>query len=194
MARPREFEPLNALDQAVELFWSKGYEGTAISALVDAMGVGRASLYSTFGDKEELFIKAIRRYHARIIGPLIEPLFDRDVPGIDATHKVFRDLIDRLTDPDSPRGCLICVASVDCPHAKRELARAIGDVNADYEAGFYRALRRAQVAGAIDIERDPRQLSMLLTNAIQGMCVMARAETDARTLREIAEANLSMLS
>lgn len=194
MARPREFEPMKALDAAMRLFWERGYEGAPVSALVEVMGVGRASLYSTFGDKEQLFIKSVRRYHARVIGPLLEPLFDKEAPGLEATSRVFAALIERLTDPEQPRGCLVCVASNDCPSAPRELARAISDVIADYEAGFYRALRRAQVGGALDMSHDPRQFAMLLTNTVQGMCVMARAETDARTLRDIAEANLSLLS
>ncbi len=191
--RPKEFDPLHALDAAVRVFWQMGYEGAPVSVLVEEMGVGRASLYATYGDKEQLFIKALSRYHARVLGPMLEPLFDEDLAGMDAIERVFDALIDRLTDPDIPRGCLVCVASVDSPKASRDLARAIDDVLADYEAGFYKACRRAQMDGALSMERDPRQIATMLTNAVQGMCLMGRVETRGRTLREIAQANLTMM-
>ena len=193
MPRHKEFDPLHALDEAVRVFWLHGYEGAAISMLVEHMGVGRASLYSTYGDKEHLFIKALARYHARVLGPMLEPLFDEGIPGLEAIERVFDSLVDRLTDPDVPRGCLVGVASVDSPRASRDLARAIDDVLADYEAGFYKACRRAHQEGALHAERDPRGAAVMLTNAAQGMCLMGRVETRARTLREIAQVNIDVL-
>jgi AcrR family transcriptional regulator len=62
MPRPREFDPDLVLDRAVELFWAKGYEGTSISDLEEHLGMGRQSLYGAFGDKHELYVKAMDRY------------------------------------------------------------------------------------------------------------------------------------
>src|SRR5262245_59406118 len=60
--RPREFDTDQALDRALEVFWRKGYEGASISELTEAMGINRPSLYAAFGNKEELFRKALDRY------------------------------------------------------------------------------------------------------------------------------------
>src|SRR5688500_13596233 len=60
--RPRSFDRDTALGQAMEVFWAKGYEGTSISDLTEAMGINPPSLYAAFGDKERLFLEAIDRY------------------------------------------------------------------------------------------------------------------------------------
>src|SRR5262245_46430670 len=60
--RPREFDPEKALDAALEVFWSKGYEGASLPDLTEAMGINRPSLYAAFGNKEELFRTVISRY------------------------------------------------------------------------------------------------------------------------------------
>jgi len=64
MVRTKEFDPEVALERAVELFWERGYEKTSLHDLVDRMGIGRRSLYDTFGDKHTLFLTALRRYAA----------------------------------------------------------------------------------------------------------------------------------
>ena len=193
MARPREFDPMRALDDAVQVFWERGYEGAPISALVEAMGIGRASLYSTYGDKEQLFIQALGRYHVRVIAPTLEPLFDREADGLEAIEQAFESLIERLTDPERPRGCLVAVASVECASGSRRLARKLSEVLADFESGFYQALRRAQIAQQLPIEKDPRQIARALTNTAQGMAVMARIGADWRALQEIVDYQLANL-
>ena len=69
MARTKEFEPLVALDTAMELFWRKGYEATSMRELLDAMGIGRGSFYDTFGDKHALFLSALDRFQEVRTGP-----------------------------------------------------------------------------------------------------------------------------
>ncbi len=70
MARPREFDVDAVLDRATELFWARGYEATSVQELVDTLGVNRASLYATFGDKAQLFeavLQPLRRAGERSI-------------------------------------------------------------------------------------------------------------------------------
>ena len=65
MGRPRTFDMDQALDQALQVFWEKGYAGTSIADLTEAMGVNPPSLYAAFGNKEKLFKKALDRYETR---------------------------------------------------------------------------------------------------------------------------------
>src|SRR5512146_1592256 len=62
MGRPREFSEDQALDAAMRVFWEKGYEGATLTDLTDAMGINRSSLYSSFGDKQELYRRVLDRY------------------------------------------------------------------------------------------------------------------------------------
>ena len=74
IGRPREFERDEALDQAMQLFWSQGYERTGVADLCSHMGLGRQSLYNTFGDKESLFVEALRHYRQARLRPMLETL------------------------------------------------------------------------------------------------------------------------
>ena len=74
IGRPREFERDDALDKAMQLFWLQGYEATGVADLCSHMGVGRQSLYNTFGDKESLFIEALRYYRKARLQPMVETL------------------------------------------------------------------------------------------------------------------------
>ena len=65
IGRPRAFDPEQALDRALQLFWRKGYEGTSIADLTAAMGINPPSLYAAFGNKEALFRRALDRYEAQ---------------------------------------------------------------------------------------------------------------------------------
>ncbi len=72
MARTKEFDPDAALQSALELFWRRGYEATSMADLVEALGIGRASIYATFGNKHDLYLKALERY-ASSNGPSCSP-------------------------------------------------------------------------------------------------------------------------
>ena len=65
MARAKAFDEDRALDAAVDCFWLRGYEGTSVRDLTAAMGIGGPSLYNAYGDKRELFERALRRYAER---------------------------------------------------------------------------------------------------------------------------------
>jgi TetR/AcrR family transcriptional regulator, transcriptional repressor for nem operon len=88
MARPREFDADTALDGAIGVFREHGFEGASAEMLVNAMGVGRQSLYDTFGDKWQLYRSAVRRYGMGECSAHFEALRSgvRAIDGIDAMH------------------------------------------------------------------------------------------------------------
>ena len=67
MARPRSFDPDEALDLARDVFWQKGFQGASLDDITAATGLNKPSLYAAFGDKNALFLKVLDRYHARIV-------------------------------------------------------------------------------------------------------------------------------
>ena len=118
MARPREFDVDEALDRATELFWTRGYEATSVQDLVDALGVNRASLYATFGDKGQLFAAVLRRYGEQVSDALLEALAP-PAAGAEAVRAWFKVLIEKATQPRGPRGCLLLNAVSRLHHRAR---------------------------------------------------------------------------
>jgi len=108
--RPRQFDEREALDGAMRVFWTKGYDGTTIDDLVEATRVGRPSLYATFGDKEALFARCLQHYTETISSRIVEAFLSaKNAPG--AVHAFLRQAVVNATGKDTPRGCLLhCVA------------------------------------------------------------------------------------
>ena len=192
MPRPKEFDPEAILDQAVDVFWARGYEGTSIQDLVDALGINRSSLYATFGDKHDLYLAALQRYGQNALGRVAKTL---NGPG--PVHQAINDLFDAAVIPveqnEDRRGCLICNAAVE--QAPRDPA-VEAEVKADFkfiEDGFAKALDRAKAADEIDARSDATAIAKYLTSNYMGLRVMAKAGHDPASLRDVANVTLSIL-
>src|SRR5882724_1656867 len=107
MPRSKSFDEDAVLDQAVELFQQRGYEGTSLADLEAHLGLGRQSLYNTFGDKKTLFRKALERYQRNVTDDGAGALLDAPGAGLEAIHAFFRASIKTLTAPGKRRACLV---------------------------------------------------------------------------------------
>ncbi len=171
MGRPREFDVDEALAKALHLFWRKGFEGTSMTDLTEAMGIAKPSLYATFGNKEELFRKALDSYQSTCMA-----FFDAALAEPTARQAVERLLFgfaDVQTDCAHPPGCLetngALVCSDGADHIRRELiARRAGQV-----AVLQRRLERARGAGDLSADADPADLARFVMTVVQGMAVQA---------------------
>ena len=105
MGRPRAFDMDQALDQALHVFWEKGYVGTSINDLTEAMGINRPSLYAAFGNKEKLFKKALDRYED-LRDQILEEAFAAPTAR-EAVTRLLEGTAERLSDKCNPRGCLM---------------------------------------------------------------------------------------
>jgi AcrR family transcriptional regulator len=112
MGRPREFNFDEALDRALEVFWRKGYEGTSIPDLTEAMGINRPSLYAAFGNKESLFNKVLDRYAEKSGIHVREALNEPTAQGV--VEKILRGTIELLSNPRHPHGCLLVQSALTC--------------------------------------------------------------------------------
>src|ERR1700722_8214731 len=101
MGRPREFDVDEALDQAMEVFWRKGFEGTSIPDLTEAMGINRPSLYAAFGNKESLFGKVLDRYSEKSGTFMREALSEPTARQV--VEKMLGGTVELLSNPKQPR-------------------------------------------------------------------------------------------
>src|SRR5213592_2067234 len=121
VGRPRAFHVDEALDQALEVFWRKGFEGTSLPDLTKAMGINRPSLYAAFGNKEALFRRALDRYAEGPAAYVREALNGLTARAV--AERLLHGSIDLLTDPRHPRGCLMVQGALACGEAADSVRR-----------------------------------------------------------------------
>jgi AcrR family transcriptional regulator len=170
--RPREFDADVALDKALHVFWQRGYEGASLTDLTEAMGINRPSLYAAFGNKEELFRRALDRYAER--GPgramreaLTEPTARRVV------ERLLGNVAIALTDPCNPRGCLAVQGALTCGEASDAIKQELCKRRSEAEQTLRERLERAKAEGDLASDADPAQLARFVSTITQGMSVQA---------------------
>ena len=188
MGRPRSFDRDQALDEALHVFWAKGYEGTSISDLTEAMGINPPSLYAAFGNKEKLFCEALDRY-AGLREQFMEEAFAAPTAR-EAMARLLEGTADRLSDKSKPTGCLLVQGALsggqECEVVKQNLAarRAAGEVM------IRDRLKRAKREGDLPADADPAALACFVTTIMQGMSVQAAGGATRKELRAIADTAL----
>lgn len=185
MGRPRAFCTDKALDRALEVFWRKGYEGASLTDLTTAMGINRPSLYAAFGNKEELFRKALGRYLTEKATYLRVALEAPDARGV--AERLLLGAADMLTDPCHPVGCLAVQGALTCGDEAESIKRELVDIRADYETKLCQRLERAQQEGDLTADADTADLARFITTVIQGMSVQAASGATQEQLRRVAE-------
>ncbi|MYR62553.1 TetR family transcriptional regulator [Streptomyces sp. SID625] len=192
MARTKEFDPDAALQSALELFWRRGYEATSMADLVAHLGIGRASLYATFGSKHELYLKAFDRYCENSDAVLLREL-SQPGPALPAVRAVIRRFAGEATSEQRECGCLVTNTAAELAPHDTEAARRV-EQRWDYmETLLGSALTRARAQGELDAERDPRALARMLLVLMQGMRVVGKATRDPARVRDATEQALALL-
>jgi TetR/AcrR family transcriptional repressor of nem operon len=190
MARSKEFDPKRALVKAMGVFWRVGYENTSIEVLLREMGIARQSLYDTFGDKRDLYLKALAYYRDQT-NEEMEQMFDTSPSVRDGFAKLLYGLAGE-TREQHERGCLLLSANLQRDSSDAVLTNFLQDNQARVEAIFVKALRRAQKQGELARTQDPAALTRFLVVTIQGMRAMARLKSDRKALEEVARVALGV--
>lgn len=193
MARPREFDEDAALRKAMEAFWSKGYEATSLSDLTGAMDVSRSSLYAAFGDKDQLFGRALDLYMSEVSADRVKIL--RTARTAREGIRAWLDHHIRVAlDPKTPPGCMFVNTAVESAIVPGEIADRIATRAKLGEAAVRELLERAQETGELDRSTDVRALAVMLVAVSYGIHVMARMHSDRRKLQAVAASALEALS
>jgi AcrR family transcriptional regulator len=171
MGRPRGFAENEALEAAMRVFWEKGYEGSTLADLTEAMGINRSSMYATFGDKEALFRLAINRYAegpaAYVRGALEQPTVRAVVEAL------LRGALELLTDPSHPRGCLSVQGALACGSHAEPMKQAMIEWRRQGESDIHKRLHRARREGDLAKDVDPGDLTRYISTVLTGLAVQA---------------------
>lgn len=133
--RPRKISPEEALEKAMILFWTKGYDATSISDLVAETGMVKASLYKNFGDKKELYQHALSHYFHSKSAPWVRGLLQSDAPVKETIFRYLNNIADGTLNGENPLGCFLVNTSVECAVTCPEIA--------EMGAEFHEARRHA---------------------------------------------------
>jgi AcrR family transcriptional regulator len=185
MGRPREFDVEKALDLALQVFWRKGYEGASMADLTETMGITKPSLYSAFGNKEELFRKALDRYVDGPGGYFQVALAKRTARAV-VEHLLFESAA-AVTDPNHPPGCLAVQGALSCGDAAESIKQELMSRRAKGEEDLRQRFERAIAEGDLPSGSDAGDLAAYLSAILQGMAVQAAGGTTREQLRKIAE-------
>ena len=182
--RPRSFDETGALEKAIQVFWSKGYDGVTIDDLVVGMGVGRPSLYAVFGDKRAIFLRVLRAYAERK-GALAAKALLAPQSLRDSIAGFLRYNVESATEKGSAWGCLlICVAPlVNDAEVQRFLQNAVTGGAALLERRFQDGMS----AGEIPSDFPVAVRAMQVMDLARGLTMRAQIGTPRRTLLKDAE-------
>ncbi|MFE1268368.1 TetR/AcrR family transcriptional regulator [Streptomyces sp. NPDC058758] len=193
MARTKEFDPGAALRAALDLFWARGYEATSMADLVEHLGIGRASIYATFGNKHELYLKALDRYLETRDPGLVEEL-SAPGPALPAVRALVRRFAtEASTEGERLTGCFVTNSAAELAPRDPAVARRVELSWEQVETLLHAALARARTQGELPADRDPRALSRMLLVLLQGIRVVGKASADPARVRDAAEEALRLL-
>ncbi|NBM15765.1 TetR/AcrR family transcriptional regulator [Streptomyces sp. GC420] len=188
VGRPRGFDADEALERAMLVFWEHGYEGASLAALTGAMGISTTSMYAAFGNKEELFRKALERYTEGPSAYLARALEEPTALGV--ATAVLAGTVQTTTRPSRPHGCL----GVQGALATSDPGRGVRDLLAAWRNnGCSRLQQRFQQAvdeGDLPPETDPGLLARYVTTLAFGIAVQAASGVTRDELRATADAAL----
>ncbi len=180
--RPRGFDPEKALDAAICTFWKHGYEGASLEALTTAMGINRPSLYAAFGDKADLFEKAVRRYQATNGATMGVALLS--APDLDsAIEGYFAAVRQNVGGGVSPRGCLVASVLGEASEADPRWRALATELLGGGREAIAASLRRFVPADAA------ARAAALMTVTTGGLAVLVRSgASDAEISESFAAA------
>ncbi len=188
--RPREFDIDEALASALQVFWSKGYDGTSLTDLTEAMGITRPSLYAAFGNKEALFRKALDLYEREKLAYVSEAL---EAPtSRQVAERLLRGALEMQTSECEPRGCLRVISSMTCGSEAESVRADLIARRASSHGAICERMQRAQAEGDLPPDMDADGLCNYLLAILQGMSVQAGSGASKEQLEALVGTSLAM--
>ena len=193
MVRTRTFDPTEALSKAVDLFAAKGYANTSMEDIVQVTGVSRYGLYGTFGNKRELFEKALDKY-ADSIGKqsflrLLEP--EASLPDI---RQIFDERVTDMCALEERKGCLVIHTAMQLAPQDPELRGVLQQFMKRMSKLFAIGLESAREKGQVKSDLDVRAAADMLTSTMFGLAVLGRAGFERATLDGIVDGAMAALT
>nr|WP_307544006.1 TetR/AcrR family transcriptional regulator [Streptomyces sp. V3I8] len=188
IGRPRGFDTEEALQRAMVVFWEHGYDGVSLTDLTRAMGITKTSMYAAFGNKEDLFRKALERYAEGPASYSASAL--RETTARDVAAAYLAGSVRASTQDGCPAGCLGVQGFLAAGHLGPSAADALAAWRNDNRAHLRDRFRRAVDEGDLPAGTDPDTLARYLMTMANGIAVQAATGATRDELQRVADAAL----
>jgi len=193
MARPRKFVEDQVIEAARDQFWAHGYAGTSLDDLVAVTGLGRGSLYGSFGDKHTIFMRALDDYSNMTMAAVRAELRDSAESAYDRLVRHIRSMA-RANATDSKRyGCLTAKSAAELAATDKAIARSVKRFINAYQAELTETIATAQREGDIDSAVNPRHMAVLVLTVLRGMEALRKGGASGATLTATGEQAIALL-
>src|ERR1700729_1077413 len=191
--RPRAYDPETALRQAAEAFWKTGYSGTSLDDISAATGMNRPSLRAAFGDKHEIYVRALNEYWELKFAAL-DQAFGSGATLAETLTRVYDAALSiYFSSGDRVLGCFVVgtaiTEAVSDPEIQRIVAEGFHKIDADFDARF----KQARAGGELKQGADPKALALLASATMHTLAIRARAGTSRNDLRKLAHKAVSVI-
>jgi AcrR family transcriptional regulator len=182
--RPRAYDPEAALKAARDIFWVKGYAATSLDDIAAATGMNRPSLYAAFGDKEAIYLSALKMQGELLVGA-VEAAVKLDMKLKPFLELFFARCIDSyLQGPQGPRGCFLVGTALTESLVREDVGAVVRDAFGRCEDHLEQRIKAAKKTGELPKAADARALAMLVSSTMHELAMLARSGESRRRLQE----------
>ncbi len=188
--RPRQFDRQDALNDATQLFWQKGFNSTSVEDLLKEMGINRGSMYATYGDKKSLFVEAIQHYTSQAMDGLAQFLHTEGSVR-DSLRKTLA-YVARLDKSKDCKGCLLTHTAIEIAEADSDIGTLVRSAMSNIVDEFQRALERGMANGEFANIKDPEHTAALLVTTCHGLNVLCKAGYPDDYIERVIDSTLEL--
>ncbi len=190
--RPLGFDPAEAMETAMNVFWEKGYDGASLDDLLQATHISKSSFYNAYGNKSNLFEQCLGLFCDKQIA-LLEQGMKETPNGRDFIEKFFRELVQGVRLGKPHFGCLIMNTAHEFSGRDVYISQLVSNATLRFNEIIQRAVKNGQNAGTITKEKDPKALAYYVMSSIAGIRLMISAQVDPDQLDAIIDVTLTAL-
>jgi AcrR family transcriptional regulator len=183
--RPREFDVDEALTAALRVFWRRGYEGASMAELTAEMGIAKPSLYAAFGNKEELFKKALDLYEREKMAYMADALKEPTSRGM--VERLLLGALEMQTSSSNPKGCLGVISAVACGPEAATIRECVIERQESIRRVVIARLEDYKKEGDLPSDIDTEALARYMTAVLQGLSVQAGAGASKPELKSLVD-------
>jgi AcrR family transcriptional regulator len=189
--RPQSFDPGEALDRAVDMFWEKNYVGVDVDQIARAVNVSKPALYREFGDKATLLVKAVERYAEKYGAPMIEAFLAE--PDITMAVTRFCEATINTATQEPRIGCMMASAALGQSERVNEIRSFFAQGLSASADLFAERFEKEMRADCLSRKFSAKVRGRALVDLMQGILLRAKAGVPRKELQEDARSYASVV-